>query len=309
MVEPIEYSLPDPTGRTSDLRDVHERIGRALCQVVALSHRIAFEVVPDGDDSTRPLLTLDDLRQIRPDVLDAQDDAAPCLAKVGPQLSNVWAWFRYLVAPESDTCARPAALGPDEPGRWLLQTLPNGADCGTHRYLAHVEYLADQVDNKELVNRCRNKTPAVFISLTNDDLEVHSQTNAYHKVSATYRLRVMSANFHGGVQARFQSPLPIERQSDPGTQRIIGDLRRAFIFNDELMHCPGVVHVALQGMRPTYERSAERIVVDAFQIKVIAYTYTSNAPCEVVAPWVMWVQLQDEAGEAAGPPFEVRTDS
>lgn len=296
-----QYSLPDPTGGYPDFRDFHERVGRALMQVIALSHRLVFTTDPDGE----PLASVADLRRIRSDVLNAQDDAAPDLAKVGTGATPVFAWYRYLTAPESATVIKPDDVAEDDPGRWVEQTLPIGADCGTYRYLAHLEYVADQADTRELINRCRNKTPACFVSLQSDEVSEQSETYAYHKIDATYRLRVISANFHGGVQARFKSPLAIESQSDPGTHRIIGDIRRLLIHDNTLQECLGVTKVTLQGLRPLQERSKERIVCDSVQIRVVGYVHTPNAPCEVVAPWVMWMQLQDELGENAGPENQV----
>lgn len=300
MVPSTEYSYPDPGEEYADIRDFHERCGRALVQVLALSHRIVLTSRPDGG----PIDTLEDLRQVRPAVLDVADDAAPDLAQVGPHAGDVWAWFRFMVAPESERVVRPVAIAEEDPGRWVRQVLPIGADCGTHRYLAHVEYCSDQVDNRELVNRCRGNTPALFVSLQSDELEEDSQTMAYHKITATYRVRALSANWRGGVQARFQSPLPVERESDPGTQRILGDVRRALI-HDNHLSCLGVEKITLGGMRPLYERGAERMLCDSIQVRVIGYVHSPNAPCEVVAPWVMWVQMQDDAGKNAGPPFEV----
>lgn len=301
MIPANHYSYPEPTGEYPDIRDWHERVGRALVQVLALSHRIVIASRPDGD----PIRTLDDLRQVRDAVADAQDDAAPLLAQVGPQAGNIWAWFRFLIAEESDRIVKPAGLSDQDPGRWVLQTLPIGADCGTHRYLAHVEYVSDQVTNRELINRCRGKTPALLVSLLGDDLEEVSQTMAYHKVVANYRIRALSANWHGGVQARFQSPLQVERESDPGTQRVLGDARRALIHDNLLQSCLGVEKITLGGMRPTYERGAERMVCDEMRLRIIGYVYSPNAPCEVVAPWRMWLQLQDELGQNAGPENEV----
>lgn len=301
MIPALQLSYPDPTGEYADIRDFHERVGRALVQVLALSHRIVLSSRPDGE----PLRTLDDLRQIRQDVLDVSDDAAPVLAQVGPQAGNIWAWFRYMIAEESNRVVRPHGIAEEDPGRWVLQVLPIGADCGTHRYLAHVEYCSDQLDTEDLINRCRGKTPALFVSLQGDDLDEVSQTYAYHKVDVNYRIRVLSANWHGGVQARFKSPLKIEHESDPGTQRIIGDARRALIHDNTLMKCLGVEKVTLGGMRALYERGAERMICDSIQVRVIGYCYSPNAPCEIVAPWRMWVQLQDELGKDAGPPNEV----
>lgn len=304
-----DYSYADPNDLVPDLRDFHERVGRALLQVCALSHRIAQttwqEKVDQNTVVDHPLDAVADLRRIRSATLNAQDDAAPDLVQVGPLAGNIWGWFRYLNVPESETIVRPLDVASTDPGRWVRQRLPIGADCGTHRYLAHVEYLADQMDNHEITVRCRNKTPALFVSLQSDELEEHSQTYAFHRYVATYRLRVMSANFHGGVQARFQSPLDVERQSDPGTQRILGDLRRALVHDNTLQRTLGVEKVSLGGMRPLYERGAERTLIDSIQVRVIGYVNTPNAPCEAVSPWRMWLQLQDAMGASAGPPNQV----
>lgn len=304
-----DYSYVDPNDVVPDIRDFHERVGRALLQVCKLSYGLAFSTWVDKSDPSNPvehpLNDITDLRRIRSAVLNTQDDASPDLAQVGTQASGIWGWFRYLNVPESSTVVRPLDVARADPGRWVLQTLPIGADCGTHRYLAHCEYLADQVDNRRLTVPDRNKTPALFVSLQSDELEEHSQTLAFHRYVATYRLRVMSANFHGGVQARFQSPDPVDLASDPGTQRILGDLRRALVHDNTLQRTLGVTKVSLGGLRPLYERSRERTLVDSITVRVIGYVNTPNAPCEVVAPWRMWLQVQDQLGAAAGPPNQV----
>jgi len=301
MIPELHLSHVDPDGSYPDIRDYHERVGRALVQVLALSHRIVLTGWPDGSR----IDALDDLRRVRDAVANSQDDAAPLLAQVGPQEGNVWGFFRYLIAPESERVVKPAGLTDADPGRWVQQVLPIGADCGTRRYLAHVEYVSDQIPVSELINRCRNKTPALFVSLQGDELEEHDQGMAYHKVTATYRLRVISANYHGGVQARFESPTDIDRLSDPGTHRALGDCRRALIHDNTLQRCLGVEKVALGALRPLDQRDTERMLCDSIQVKIIGYVYSPNAPCEIVAPWKMWLQMQDELGKDAGPPFEI----
>jgi len=311
------FSLPDPDGQIADFRDYHERVGRALVQVFALSHRIAFGVRPDD----RPLATVADLRAIRSDVLNAQDDAAPDLAQVGIEAAGMWAWFRYLIAPESDTIVKPNDLADDAPGRWVTQILPIGADCGTHRYIAHLDYLSAQVSNKTLVVRARNKTPAVFICFAGDLPSELGQTKAQHRIETRYTIKIISANFHGGVQAKFQSPLEIERASDPGAQRIAGDLRRVLTMGYQLQQsqqmpanlkpwqgCLGVETIKLGGLRQTGQWDAERMVLFEMDITVIGNVGTSNTPCEILDPWQMWVQLQDQQGNpaAAMGPFQVQ---
>ncbi len=313
----VYFNTQEPDGRRADFRDYHERVGRALIQVFALAHRVAFGVRPDD----APLLTVEDLRQIRSDVLNAQDDACPDLAKVGPGAGGMWAWFRYLIAPESETCVRPADLAADAPGRWIAQVLPIGADCGSNRYIASMEYLSSRVDNKNLLKRSRGKTPAVFISFAGDEPTEEGQTKAQHRIDTDYTIRIVCANFHAGVQARFQSPLEIERKSDPGAHRIAGDLRRLLTMGYQLqqsqqmpadikpwMGCLGVETIRLGGLREVAQWDAERLVVFEMSIKVIGYVETSNTPCEILDPWQMWCQLQDDQGNpaAAMPPFQVQ---
>jgi hypothetical protein len=298
----LNLALQNPTGTYPDLRDYHERVGRALVQVLALSHRSAVTCLADGS----PIESLADLRRIDSAVLDVNDDAAPALVQVGKQAGNIWAWFRYLNTEESATVLRPDDVQPGDPGRLVKQVLPIGADCGSNRYYAHVEYAADQLSTNKLIDRARGKTPALFVSLIGDDPTAQeSQTYAYHKISAEYRLRVVSANFHGGVQARFQSPVPEERANDPGTQRMIGDIRQALIYDNRLMRCLGVAKTSILPMRTMEERDAERYIFDQCSVRVIGYTLTPNTPCEIVSPWKMWVQLQDAAGLNAGPPVQV----
>lgn len=304
MIGPYDCGVP--AGEYPDFRDIHERVGRALVHVLALSHRIAFKERPDG----QPLHTADDLRQIRPEVLDVNDDAAPELAQVGAQDVNIWAWFRFLIAPESPTCTKPSGVADADPGRWVLQVLPEAAACATHRYFAHVEFCSAQVDNHQLGNRCRQKTPALFISPMGDDEEEAGQTMAHHRMVIRYRLRFMSANWGGGVSARMTPPLNEKDDgkpaADPGTMRMIGDTRRLLVSANTLDDVSGVVKVSLGSFAPTFEKSAERIIVDALDLRVICYVHTPNTPCEIVSPWVMWLQLQDQLGRKAGPANQVR---
>lgn len=295
------YALPNPTGTYPDLRDYHERVGRALVQVIALAHRVAFRAV-EG----QPIDTLADLRALPSKLLDTNDNAAPDLARVGGQDGNLWAWYRYSVEPDSATCVRPLDVEEDKPGRWSKQRLPIGIDCGSLRYLAHVEYCANQLTDAMLIDRCRGKFPALFVSLVDDDISKHeTQTYRYHRIEANYRLRILTANYHGGVQARFPGPNEPGQDGDPGSQRIIGDVRQVLIYDNRLMRCPGVVKTTLGNMSASSQRDAERVIFDAVNVRVAGYTETPNTPCEVLYPWQFWVQLQELGGENAGPPVQV----
>lgn len=287
--------IPAP-GTYPDIRDIAERVGRGLMQLCALTHQIVLR-----DLGGQRIDTLADLAVIDEAVLDVGDDAAPVLAQVGDQAGNVWAWFRFSLEQPSATCIQPASVPEDAPGRWHRQSLPSLACCGATRYLAHVEYLVDQVSNRDLWNCCRGKTPALFISPTGDAPVERSQTQAIHEIVMEYRLRIMSANWRGGVSARMTPPLSVEVQSDPGTLRIIGDLRRLFIHDITIRHLLGVTKISIGGYRPVYEKSRERILVDAMTLRVVTYTHTPNTPCEIIEGWRMWMQMQDILGRNVGP--------
>lgn len=297
-----ELDRVDPGSEFCDIRDVHERVGRALMQMISLSHRIAFLTRPDG----AALTTVADLREIRPEVLDVTDDAAPCLAQVGQEAGRVWAWFRFLNEAESATQVRPNGVDQGQPGMWMQQHLPEAASCATHRYLPHVEYCAAQVDSKNLWNRCRGKTPSVFVSpMGEDEIKENSQTYAFHRHVLRYQIRALSANWRGGVTARMTPPIVDDQIGDPGTMRILGDIRRLLIHDNSLMGVVGVEKISLGTIRNVFEKDAERVIVDAMDVRCIAYSHTPNTPCEIVSPWRMWIQLQDELGVNAGPPNQL----
>lgn len=298
----IMYALPNPAGTYPDLRDFHERVGRALVQVIALAHRAAMRTY-DG----QPIETEADLAALPSKLFDTNDDAAPDLVRVGQQDGNIWAWYRYSTAqPETGICVRPNDVAEDAPGRFIKQRLPIGIGCGSVRYLGHVEYCADQLPPNMLIDRCRGKFPALFVSLVGDDISKHeTQTYRYHRIEAEYRIRVVSANWHGGVQARLPGPSEAGQDGDPGTQRIIGDVRQVLIYDNRLMRCLGVVRTQLGNMSTSSQRDAERLIWDQVNVKVSGYTETPNTPCEVLYPWQFWAQLQEADGTNAGPPVQV----
>jgi hypothetical protein len=87
--------------------------------------------------------------------------------------------------------------------------------------------------------------------------------------------------------------------------RILGDIRRLLIHDNSLMNVVGVEKISLGTIRNVFEKDAERVIVDAMDVRCIAYSHTPNTPCEIVSPWRMWIQLQDELGVNAGPPNQL----
>lgn len=285
-----------PADSYLDIREAHEKIGRALVQLIALAHQTPLGQLADGS----PISSAENLASVSDGILDTNEDAAPVLARIGPTL-NLWAWFRFSTQEEGPRCIRPASVAPGDPGRWIEQSIPDAARCDVNRYLAHVEYCADQVPNKTLIDRCRGKFPALFVSPVGDSPEEHSQTLAFHRLRIEYRIRVLSANWRGGVAARFTAPLATEAAEDPGTQRILGDVRRLLIHDLTLLRTLGVTKPILGPMRTALELDAERVLLDAMTVSVIAYTHTPNDPCELATSWRMWLQLQDLLARAALP--------
>jgi hypothetical protein len=158
---------------------------------------------------------------------------------------------------------------------------------------------------RDLWNACRGQTPALFVSLLGSKEEEASQTRAFYRVSAEYQLRVISANYRGGVAARFTPPMVEDEIADPGASRMIGDLRDYFIKDRNLSGTSCVLTVKLGGHQTLGGLSRERVVCDELRVTLIGAVYTSALSCEVRAPWRIWMQLQDSLGRTVGPANEV----
>lgn len=304
-----------PVGTWVDFRNYQELLGRCLMQHFAL----AFQETLDFDD-------LADLRAQRSEVLDVVDDAAPVLAKVGTVgRGQIWAWYRYSKTADNGTdCIRPDDVDPADPGRWHKQTLPHVARCGTTRYYRHVGWcdatapiFGGGKDRTSLWTRCNGDTPALFISYVGDEIEEASQTQALHRVTARYKLRVLGANWRGGVEAEMTPGREEDQEDSPGNLRLVGELRDYLLKDNRLLGTDGtrirgtavslgmlgaaVLRTRLGGHRPAVRRGPNRVVCDEVDISCIVATWTPNTPCELVSPFRIWVQMQDALGENAGP--------
>ncbi len=292
--------LPAP-GTNPDFRNIDELTGRALLMHLALAYRVCSQ--PDGatyyaDEAA--------LRAQRSDVFDTDEDAAPALAQVGAMgRGQIWAWFRFSTEAEGPGVLRPDDVAADAPGRWHRQTLPCVAACGTARYYQHVELVDSRLTLKQLWSRCRGKTPALFISYMGSDAEETSQTLAFYHMRLDYQVRVLSANFRGGVAARWSPARQAEAQSDPGASRMIGDVQDYIVKDNRLGGTLGIKKIKIGQHRPLGMLSVERVVCDALALQMVCSVWTPSMPCELVAPWLIWMQLQDELGRAAGPPNQV----
>jgi len=287
-------------GTELDFRTCDEVVGRALCMHAALTHQVCAE--PDDEDH----FTLATLAAFRSDAMDTGDDAAPALAKVGASPDGIWAWQRFSTQAAGDRVVRPDDVAADAPGRWVKQYLPRTARCGaTHRYYQHVEFCDSRLTTKQLIDRCRGKMPALFVSFMGDRPEERGQTMAHQRVEADYQFRVLSANYRGGVTGRFASPIADEEAVNPGMGRMVGDLRFLLIEENRLPGTPGVLKTKLGAHRPLGELSAERVICDALDVTCILDVYVPPLPCDLIKPWEIWVQLQDSLGNSVGQANQV----
>ncbi len=287
-------SQPDPKTYL-DPREAVEYWGRVLIQHLALAHKVREQYVSVADLRTRESATL-----------DATGEAAPELA-FDADSRQVYAWHRFSeAAPAGDDFAVPNDLDPVNPGRWHAQELPHYVAHGKLRqYLRHVEYVDHrlkvfgQKDEASLWDRCRGKTPALFISCLDDESENTTQSFAYAWFKANYRLRVLSANWRGGTAAEFGSPRPEEEAADPGTNRIIGDLRWYLTAENTLGHARGLNQVNHGRRVPDLNVYENRIVSDYMDIELQGSVYVPNIPFDCQDPWTAWLDIQRELGQPA----------
>jgi len=279
-----------PAGTYLDFRTAEETVGRALLQHFALAFQSALSYADEAA-----------LAAAASKNFDVTDDAAPALAQVG---GGIWAWQRY--ATEG---LRPNDVPATDPGRWVRQVLPDPTRCGTTRYYQHVEYcdartpvFAAAKNATSLWTRCRGQTPALFVSPAGDRLEEASQTLAYYRHSLNFTLRVLSANWRGGVQAQMTPGRSEDAAADPGTYHAIGDLRDYLVKNNRLSVPRWVLKTQLGAKRVVQDRGPNRIYCDALDITVICAVYTLALGCELRKPFELWLQLQDVLGANVGEP-------
>lgn len=296
MTQPARGSYLDP-------REAVEYWGRTLIQHLALAHKVR-EVY----ESIAALCARES------GTLDRSGQPAPELAFV-PSMRRTWAWLRFseLAPTANGSVLRPDDLDPDKPGRWVEQVLPHYvAGSNLAQYLRHVEFVDHRIPvfgkpkEANLWDRCRGKTPALFVSCLQDESENTTQTFAYAWFSATYRLRVISANWRGATAAEWGSPVSEEEAAEPGTARIIGDLRWYLTAENTLGHARGLNEVQHGRRVPDNNVHENRMVSDYMDITLVGSVYVPSEPYDYQDPWRIWVQVQDELGRQAVPPFEVR---
>lgn len=258
-------------------QDMDEVVGRALVQRLSLMFR-------------RPLTfaSLADLAAARSDTRDVNDDAAPDLAEVG---GSAYAWYRFSAEPDDGArVIRPADVALEQPGRWVRQVRTDVQAQSTRRYLVHVEFCDDRRSTKDLINDCRGKTPALYISPAGDLPQERSQTQAYHQVQLYYRLRVLTMDARAGTTARFSGE-PADPSAAPGVSFVIGEVRSYLIGDNRLGLLP-VLRITIGAHRPESAVGGERVLCDTLLITAHVSVDSPNDPVERRAPWQLWQELQ-----------------
>ncbi len=264
-----------------DIRNLQEVVGRVLLYHFSLAFqaRTSYE-------------SFADLRAQASRYQDDHGTGAPNLAQIG---KDTYAWYRFDErTDDGSNVIKPNDLQPSESGRWIKQKLPHYVECGTPKYFAWIEYTDLRLSIEEMWNRGRGQGPCLFISCLGDELTNVSQTRAYHFYELRYRLRVLSANFRGGVAARFGSPESKEQELDPGAAELLGWLRWYLISENKLGPTVGMSEVELKSYTPDLSESAERIISDYIEILVRGSVYTPNEPCDFITPSALWMKLQED---------------
>lgn len=284
-------TLPNPSTYL-DIRKLEEVVARVL-----LFHfSLAFQV-------RTPYGSLSELRAQPSRFQDDHGTGAPDLAQVS---GDTFAWYRFDKRPDDGIfIVRPDDVVPEDAGRWVKQKLPHYAACGAPRFFQWIEFVDGRLSIEELWDRCRGRTPSLFISCHGDELENVSQTRAYHFYEARYRLRVLSANFRGGLGARFGSPESTEKVEDPGAAKMLGWLRWYLISENKLGKTVGISEVELGGRTPDSSRAVERVISDYIDITVRGSVHTPNEPCDVIVPEQIWMQFQDSHEVNIGDPVQI----
>lgn len=298
-------------GTFLDVRQAGEVWGRGIMQHLALAFRKRFAFASIAELKAAPTTGLSD-----------NDDAAPNLASVN---GATYSFVRFSSAsPDDYDAVLPDDIEVTSTGRWLRTPLPYYANLVRNRYYEHVEYVDDRVQvfgpdkSGSLWDRCRGKTPALFVSCVGDEAENTSQVFAWHWFTATFRLRVLSANWRGGVSARFGSYDLAEELGDPGASRMIGDLRWYFISTngvltrvsdagDVVQHRAGLLGLneVRIGRRSLDEDRNERVISESLEIELRGSIWTPSEPGELLTPRAVFVQQYTDLGIPVADPFQV----
>ena len=292
-------AIPQP-GTFLDLRSMPEDVGRRAVEQIQEAFGARYSFASLLALKAAPTTGLDDRATI----------ASPLADVAGQPRPFRFDRFSSLVANDVDVL-QPADVPTSKMGRWR-QITPSYDARFTSRYIVHIQFVHRGLRLKDLWEVCRGKTPAVFVSFTGDTLSEQSQEpGVLYWANLGYRIRALSANWRGEPSSEFGSADATEAGQDPGSARVIGDIRWLFSRDNDLNNGTGISRIMVGGMSSEDQREMGRITLDGCDVTVHASPWVPNITQDLLDPEVIAVQKQTldvETGETTdvGPLDEVR---
>lgn len=161
-------------------------------------------------------------------------------------------------------------------GRWLLTTSTAGSG-----YLKTVELCEGQATAEEILARYAGTKPCVVIVFQGADNNPLSQIpGALYDYRPQFVLWCVSSNLRSEHQTATGSQITSEASDDPGTNRIVGDLK-ALLAGNDLGVGPGVKWTELRREEKAYTSLADKVMVYQLGIEVRASLH--NPDTDLVA--------------------------
>lgn len=198
---------------------------------------------------------------------------------------KAFAWYRFsTAADDGSTTIRPSDVASDKPGRWIATT--STASTG---YLKAVELYEGESDAAAIIGRLNGIKPAVVIVFDGGDHQVRSQIpGALYDYRPSFRLWCVSSNLRPAHETAVGSAVASEAAADPGTNRIIGDLKK--LLAGSSLSMVGVRWVEIGPEERAFTSLADRLMVYSLRITVLASLDNPNNSADDVAITSMWAQ-------------------
>jgi hypothetical protein len=195
----------------------------------------------------------------------------------------VYEWSPYSTATDDgDAVLKPT----DNPtaGRWLKT-----ASTATTGYLRAVELYEGESDAVAILSRLSGVKPAVVIVFDGADHVPKSQiAGALYDWRPGFNLWCVSSNLRPQHQTAVGSDLSAEAAADPGTNRLVGDLKKLLAGNS--LGLTGVRWVEIGREERAYTNLGDRLMVYTLRVKVLGTIENPDDPADLTSITSMEVQ-------------------
>lgn len=191
----------------------------------------------------------------------------------------IYSWSATSTAADDGSAViRPADRG-SLPGRWLKTT-----STSTSGYLAVVRIYEGEDGEEPSLVKLSGQTPWVQVIFRGETPDKQSQIpGAFYRLMMEFEIRAGSRSLRGGNEALLGSAISDEASADPGVERIIGDVRQAIVWGDDL-GLPEIVDFCYPGAHgKVLEDAGERYFVHKLMVRVPATVRFEDADGEDVA--------------------------